>query len=87
MERARLRDPALNAPRRACVRGGRSKDDMTLRQGLLAARLALAMINLLDVRGAVGMVGSPGAVNRAADGETATSRPRAFRDDTRSKQR
>jgi len=30
---------------------------MTVRQGLLVALLALAMINLLDVRGAVGEVG------------------------------
>ena len=44
MERDPFRDLTLNAPRRARVRGGRSKDDMTPRQGLLAALLALAMM-------------------------------------------
>ena len=38
---------------------------MTLRQGLLDALLALAMIEVLDVRGAVGGVGSGGAVRRS----------------------
>lgn len=35
---------------------------MTPRHGLLAAVLALAMTNLLDVRGAVGVLVSRGAV-------------------------
>ena len=61
MERGPRRDSASNVPRHACVRGGRSKDGITPRQGLLAALLALAMIDGLDVRGAVGGLGSLGA--------------------------
>jgi len=37
---------------------------MTPRHGLLAAVLALAMTNLLDVRGAVGVLVSRGEVRR-----------------------
>ena len=44
MKRGAVGYGALNASRRACVRGGRSMDEMTLRQGLLAALLALAMM-------------------------------------------
>jgi len=38
---------------------------MTLRRGLLAALLALAMIDGRDVRGAVSVVGSRGEVSGA----------------------
>ena len=53
---------------------------MTLRQGLLAALLALAMIILLDVRGAVGVVGDRGAVTLSPEPEEGSRRPMADRD-------
>ena len=45
VERGRRHNLPLNAPRRACVREDRS---MTLRQGLLAALLALAMMGSMS---------------------------------------
>jgi len=53
------RQDGLSWPRRAYARGGHS---MTLRQGLLAALPARAMIDGLEVRGAVGVLVYRGAV-------------------------
>ena len=62
MERESLGDLVLNAPRRACVRGGYSKDDTTSGPARRAAR---ARDDVRDVRGAVGVLVSRGAVTRS----------------------
>jgi len=59
VERDPRGDLALNAPRRACVRGGLSKDDSTTG---IARRAARARDDVLDLRGAVGVLVSRGAV-------------------------
>ena len=63
MERDLADVAALNAPRRACVRGGRSKDHDDATTGT-ARRAARVRDDVLDVRGAVGVVGDRGAVTR-----------------------
>jgi len=66
----RLPAPSLKCPRTR-LRPRRSlAGSMPLRQGLIAALLALAMIDGLDVRGGVGVSISPGAVTRTR-GKTA----------------
>ena len=80
MERDPRRALPLNAPRRACVHGDRAKDDTTI-GGLLAALLALAMISLLDVRGAVGVVGNRGVVTRSRGLYLRPARSMADRDE------
>jgi hypothetical protein len=63
----------LNAPRRACAREGRSKDDA-------ATRTARACDDGLDVRGVVGVVGDRGAVTLSPEPEEGSRRPMADRD-------